>query len=326
MMMCAKTSNGPQNTRNTSRAMRGINNVQYPVALDDIDAIEDRLFLRVNAFPFRDDERRIREPLFISEKAYALQVDLLFWDDLYAWIKDFSFPLRHHQEEQQEVLLQAVSQPLLEKAHTRDSLVGLLGWVWRRSGVHNATWMREVGIQTNTVNFLNYFVILVIYNDVSYLLSSYSHLFLSIWKSATHTICYLRGLGGDPAIQERNVNPSSNATDDNPLSGAQSMLGGLQGDFRFHATAASLWIILWCRLHRNLSQTSPVKRAPMHVLSVWWSMDGNDAQLRCRPFCCDCLFNLCKGVRCDGEHWGRYWEIHPSTEKPNDIFLLLVHF
>ena len=69
---------------------RGINTIHYPVALDDIDALEDRLFLRINVITFRDDEGRIREPLYVSEKAYAREVDLLYWDDHYAWIKDFS--------------------------------------------------------------------------------------------------------------------------------------------------------------------------------------------------------------------------------------------
>ena len=69
---------------------RGINNLRYPVALDDINEIEDKLLLRLNVFTFRDDEGRIREPLYVSEKGYPREVDLLFWNEHFAWIKDFS--------------------------------------------------------------------------------------------------------------------------------------------------------------------------------------------------------------------------------------------
>ena len=67
----------------------GLDAIQYPVAIEDIPAIEDKLGVAINVFSFFDDKGEGRHPLYVSEKGHQKVIDLLFWDDHYAWIKNF---------------------------------------------------------------------------------------------------------------------------------------------------------------------------------------------------------------------------------------------
>ena len=49
-----------------------------------------------NVFSFYDDEGRARQPLYISKKTFKKSVDLLYWDEHYAWIKSFSAFMGDH--------------------------------------------------------------------------------------------------------------------------------------------------------------------------------------------------------------------------------------
>ena len=44
----------------------------------------------INVYGFYDDEGKARYPLYVSKKKFPTFIDLLFWDDHYAWIKSFS--------------------------------------------------------------------------------------------------------------------------------------------------------------------------------------------------------------------------------------------
>ena len=68
----------------------GLDALQYPVDVEDIAAIEDRLQLNFNVFSFYDDDGRLRYPLYVSMKKHARTIDLIYWDGHYAWIKSFS--------------------------------------------------------------------------------------------------------------------------------------------------------------------------------------------------------------------------------------------
>ncbi len=70
----------------------GLDNIQYPVEIDDIPAIEEKLQIAINVFSFFDDEGKARYPKFISKKKeqFKREVDLLFWNNHYAYIKNFS--------------------------------------------------------------------------------------------------------------------------------------------------------------------------------------------------------------------------------------------
>ena len=72
-------------------AQYGLNQLDYPVTIADIPAIEDILLVTINVFSFGDDQGRMRYPLYISKKVYPKCIDLLYWEEHYAWIKNFSF-------------------------------------------------------------------------------------------------------------------------------------------------------------------------------------------------------------------------------------------
>ena len=70
-------------------AMFSLNDVQYPVEISDIPALEQKLKVSINVYSFYDDEGRARYPVHISEYSQAKCVDLLYWKEHYAWIKSF---------------------------------------------------------------------------------------------------------------------------------------------------------------------------------------------------------------------------------------------
>ena len=70
-------------------ARYGLDTIQYPVELEDIPAMEEMLQVRINVITFYDDEGRMRQPIYVSEKAFDKTIDLLYWNEHYAWIKSF---------------------------------------------------------------------------------------------------------------------------------------------------------------------------------------------------------------------------------------------
>ena len=67
-----------------------LDTIQYPVALEDIPDLEERLGTRINVFSF-SGEGHNRYPLYVSDK-YDLprELDLLYWDEHYAWLKNYT--------------------------------------------------------------------------------------------------------------------------------------------------------------------------------------------------------------------------------------------
>ena len=67
-----------------------LDTIPYPVSIDQIQPIEDMLQVAINVYSFYDDEGKGRYPLYVSKKKNVPKsIDLLFWDDHYAWIKSF---------------------------------------------------------------------------------------------------------------------------------------------------------------------------------------------------------------------------------------------
>ena len=66
-----------------------LSTIQYPVKPEDIPYIEENLHIAVNLYTYRDDEGKGRYTLYVSSKNYTKQIDLIFFKDHYAWIKDF---------------------------------------------------------------------------------------------------------------------------------------------------------------------------------------------------------------------------------------------
>ena len=67
----------------------GLNTLQYPMQPTDISTVEDQLHMNINLFSFFDDEGKGRYPLYVSRKEFPRTIDLLYWNEHYAWLKKF---------------------------------------------------------------------------------------------------------------------------------------------------------------------------------------------------------------------------------------------
>ena len=68
----------------------GLNKIKYLVLLNEIPGLEDKLDYRINLFSFDDPFGYKRYAQYISKRYYFEEINLLFWDGRYAWIKHFS--------------------------------------------------------------------------------------------------------------------------------------------------------------------------------------------------------------------------------------------
>jgi len=71
-------------------AQHELDKIKYPVQIDDISSIEDQLNLRINVFTFADSAGFKRHSLYISKKYKPEEINLLYWDGRFAWIKFLS--------------------------------------------------------------------------------------------------------------------------------------------------------------------------------------------------------------------------------------------
>ena len=67
----------------------GLNNIKYPVLLEEIPALEDQLDIRISIYTFDDPSGLKRHSLYISPKLKPEEVNLLYWEGRYALIKYF---------------------------------------------------------------------------------------------------------------------------------------------------------------------------------------------------------------------------------------------
>lgn len=65
-----------------------LDNIQYPIEVSDVPAMEDRLKMQINLFTLFDDNGVQRKPLYMSKKEFC-KFNFLFWNGRYYWIKDF---------------------------------------------------------------------------------------------------------------------------------------------------------------------------------------------------------------------------------------------
>ena len=69
----------------------GLHDLEYPVQPDRMFELENKLNLKINLFSFYDDVGTARYPMYISKRTnYTHEIDLLYWNEHYAWIKHFS--------------------------------------------------------------------------------------------------------------------------------------------------------------------------------------------------------------------------------------------
>ena len=69
----------------------GLDALEYPVKIDDLDEVEHRIGIGLNVFTYFDDEGKGRKPLYTSRIVDPQDaIDLLFWElydvSHYAWI------------------------------------------------------------------------------------------------------------------------------------------------------------------------------------------------------------------------------------------------
>lgn len=67
-----------------------LDQIKYPVQIEDIPAIEDQLILRINVFTFDDPSGYKRHSLYISMKYKREDINLIYWEGRFAWIKFLS--------------------------------------------------------------------------------------------------------------------------------------------------------------------------------------------------------------------------------------------
>ena len=97
IISCLKSDKAYEKDRGQSKQydkyfhMYGLDEVDYPVEIADIPALETKLKLSINVFSFYDDDGRARYPVYVSERNQkdATEIDLLYWKDHYAWIASF---------------------------------------------------------------------------------------------------------------------------------------------------------------------------------------------------------------------------------------------
>ena len=71
-------------------AQLSLDKIQYPVQIQDIPSIEEQLNLRINVFTFADTAGYKRHSLYISKKYKPEEINLVYWEGRFAWIKFLS--------------------------------------------------------------------------------------------------------------------------------------------------------------------------------------------------------------------------------------------
>ena len=68
----------------------GLNTIEYPVKPESIPQLELHLNISINIYSFIGDEGDDIYPLYVTKRSLNRHIDLLYWDEHYAWIKNFS--------------------------------------------------------------------------------------------------------------------------------------------------------------------------------------------------------------------------------------------
>ena len=66
-----------------------LDQIRYHLEVADIPTIEDMLEVGINVSSFFDDEGKGRYLLYATRKVYERRIDLLYWDQHFAWITNF---------------------------------------------------------------------------------------------------------------------------------------------------------------------------------------------------------------------------------------------
>ena len=75
---------------NSRFSQHELDKIKYPVLLNEIPGIKNKLHYRINLFSFNDAFWYKRYANYISKGFYLEEINLFFWEGRYAWIKHFS--------------------------------------------------------------------------------------------------------------------------------------------------------------------------------------------------------------------------------------------
>ena len=75
---------------NNRFSQHGLDKIKYSVLSNEIPELEDKLHMRINLFSFDDAFGYKRYAQYISKHYYPEEINFLYWDGRYAWIKHFS--------------------------------------------------------------------------------------------------------------------------------------------------------------------------------------------------------------------------------------------
>ena len=67
----------------------GLSKINYPVAVETVPDLENQLQTSFNLLSFYDSEGRGRYVMRVSQRQLPREIDLLYWDNQYVWIKNF---------------------------------------------------------------------------------------------------------------------------------------------------------------------------------------------------------------------------------------------
>ena len=77
-------------TSNSRFIQYGLDKIKSPLFPNKIAGLEDKLHYKINLFSFDDAFGYKRYAQYISKRFYPEEINLLFWDGWYTWIKHFS--------------------------------------------------------------------------------------------------------------------------------------------------------------------------------------------------------------------------------------------
>ena len=67
-----------------------LDQIEYPVRVEQIPELEEQIQINLCIYSYFDDEGKGRYPIYVSKKQHEKTIDLLYFDEHYAWIKNFS--------------------------------------------------------------------------------------------------------------------------------------------------------------------------------------------------------------------------------------------
>ena len=82
--------NRPGRYSDADFAEHGLDAIEYYLSLIDLQKLEQQMNISINVIRIYDNNGKARYPIYCNQHVSKTEVDLLYWDGYFAWIKDFS--------------------------------------------------------------------------------------------------------------------------------------------------------------------------------------------------------------------------------------------